>query len=99
MVVISTGLPMRTPLGGALHMRNPLVGEGFGDFLRSANKYLRDTKIISKVARTLGDSGVPYAGMISRVAETLGYGRRRRRRGGAQTSLKGGRRRRRRTRR
>jgi hypothetical protein len=89
MVIYSTGV----------HMRTPLAGAGFGDFLRSANNYLKNTKLISKVARTLGDSGVPYAGTISKVAETLGYGRRRRRRGGAQTSLKGGRRRRRRTRR
>lgn len=62
------------------------------DFLKKANRWLRKSKIISKVGRALGDSGIPYASKIGDIAGKLGYGRRR---GGALRLAGAGRRRRR----
>lgn len=43
--------------------------------------FLKKHKVISRVGKTLGAIGVPYAKGIGNIADTLGYGRRRRRRG------------------
>lgn len=67
-------------------------GDGFADFARKANEWLRKTKAISKVANTLATVGVPYAGNIGQVAGKLGYGKRvRKRTGGARKSTGGAR--------
>lgn len=73
-------------LGG--RRRRRMHGKGIGDFLRKANSYLRDSKIISKVASTLSDAGIApgITGSVAKVAGVLGYGRRgrhRMHRGGA----------------
>ncbi|KYR01660.1 hypothetical protein DLAC_01662 [Tieghemostelium lacteum] len=49
-------------------------GDGVLDWLKKANKYLKDKKIISSVARVLGTAGVPVAGTVADVAGKLGYG-------------------------
>jgi hypothetical protein len=51
-------------------------GAGFMDALKSANNWLKKTKVISKVAGTLNSVGVPYANTIGGVAKKLGYGKR-----------------------
>lgn len=66
-------------LGG--RRRRRMRGAGIMDFLGRANKYLKGSKLVSKVGSALASAGVPYAGQIANVAEKLGYGRRRR--GGA----------------
>lgn len=53
-------------------------GKGFMDVLKKVGAFLKKTQLVSKVGRTLGSVGVPYAGMIGNVAGSLGYGRRRR---------------------
>lgn len=66
---------------------------GFKKFMGSANKFLRKTKLISRVGKMAHMAGVPYAGTIGTVAGTLGYGRRRtvrRRRRGKGVSPAGG---------
>ena len=74
-------------LGG--RRRRRMRGSGLGDFLKKANSYLRDNKIISRVANTLAESGVApgISSTVGKIAGTLGYGRRHRRhrmhRGGA----------------
>ena len=72
------------------------------DFVKKASKFLRKTQIVSKLgnayAKYGGMAGLPYTGMVGKVASgaaTLGYGRRRRRvRRGAGLRLAGGMRRR-----
>lgn len=58
-------------------------GAGFfddvGNALSSANKWLRNNKIISTVSGALSKVGVPYAGAIHTASSALGYGARRRR--------------------
>jgi hypothetical protein len=53
-------------------------GKGIGaDIIRGlkkANDWARKTKVISKVANTLADVGVPYARQVSNVSGQLGYG-------------------------
>lgn len=67
---------------------------GFKRFMGSANKFLRKTKLISRVGKLASMEGVPYAGTIGSVAGKLGYGRRRtvrrRRRRGKGVSPAGG---------
>jgi hypothetical protein len=67
-------------LGG--RRRRRMHGRGIGDFLKKANSYLRDSKIISKVANTLSDAGIApgITGNVAKVASVLGYGRHRRHR-------------------
>lgn len=38
------------------------------------NNYLKDKKLVSKVAKSLGSVGVPYASTVGQYAEKLGYG-------------------------
>lgn len=45
--------------------------------LKKVNKFLRDTKILSKIGTALNNAGVPYAGDIGGLADQLGYGRKR----------------------
>ncbi|KYQ93234.1 hypothetical protein DLAC_05881 [Tieghemostelium lacteum] len=67
-MVSSFGGPnMQTSLGGQ-------QGDGVLDWLKKANNYLKDKKIISSVARVLGSAGVPVAGTVADVAGKLGYG-------------------------
>ncbi len=58
-------------------------GAGFfssiGNALSGAHDFIKRNKIISTVGNALSGVGIPYAGAIGNVAETLGYGRRRRR--------------------
>ena len=63
--------------GGRRRMR----GAGFMDFVKKANSFLRDNKVISTIGNALGSIGVPMASNIAGVAGKLGYGRKRR--GGA----------------
>lgn len=62
-------------LGGR---KRRMHGRGFGNFLSKANNFLRDNKIISRVANTLAESGVApgLSSTIGKIAGTLGYGRR-----------------------
>jgi len=61
--------------------RRRMHGRGLGSFLGKANNFLRDNKIISRVANTLAESGIApgLSGTVGKIASTLGYGRRRRR--------------------
>ena len=65
------------------------VGRGkFMNFLKKASKFLKRTKLISKLGKAYGSTSAPYSQHVNRAAgfeEQLGYGRRRRRRrcGGA----------------
>ena len=55
-------------------------GEGFMDFLKGANKFLKDTKLISTLAPALGlipGVGEVAAPLVGTVAGSLGYGKRR----------------------
>jgi hypothetical protein len=58
-------------------------GRGLMNFLGKANNYLKDNKLISRVATAvaphLGESGQAIANKIASVSGSLGYGRRRRR--------------------
>lgn len=64
-------------LGG--RRRRRMHGRGLGSFLGKANNFLRDNKIISRVANTLAESGIApgLSGTVGKIASTLGYGRRR----------------------
>lgn len=75
--------------------RRKIRGRGFFSFLGKARDWLKKTGLISKIGKTLGAVGVPYAGTIGSAAGALGYGRRRRRvrrRCGRGLHLPGGRR-------
>lgn len=54
-------------------------GEGFGDFLKGVNNFLKKTHLVSGIAGAL--SAVPgvgeFAGPIAGVASSLGYGKKR----------------------
>ncbi|KYQ88653.1 hypothetical protein DLAC_10827 [Tieghemostelium lacteum] len=68
-MISSFGGPnMQTSLGGQ-------QGEGLRDWLKKANSYLKDKKIISTVAKALDKAGVPIAGTVGDVAQK--YGRKR----------------------
>ena len=64
--------------------RRRMRGKGFFknlyNFGKKANRFLRKTKIVSRVGKALGMAGVPYAGKIASTAGALGYGKKRRRR-------------------
>ena len=62
-------------------------GKGFMDFISRAGSFLKNSKLISTVANGLGAAGVPLAGQIGSVANSLGFGRRRR---GSGLRLAGG---------
>jgi hypothetical protein len=53
-------------------------GGSLRSILGGVNKFLRRTKLVSRVGSALGAVGVPYAGSVGSVAGSLGYGRRRR---------------------
>ena len=55
-----------------------------GKAIKKADKFLKKTKVISKVSGALGSVGVPYAGAVSNVSGKLGYGKR----GGARKKRK-----------
>ena len=84
-------MPRKRRASGSKTSRRPKRGEGFMDILKSANNFLKKTKLISTVAGALG--GLPggfggIAGTVGNVAGSMGYGRRRRtRRGGAHVSV------------
>ena len=75
------GLGRRRRVSG-LGRRRRHRGRGLGNFLSRANNYLKDSKLISKVASAvaphLGESGQAIANKIASVSGSLGYGRRRR---------------------
>ncbi|KYQ88912.1 hypothetical protein DLAC_10493 [Tieghemostelium lacteum] len=76
-MISSFGGPrMETSLGG---QPSPFgqSGEGIRDWFKKANTYLKDKKIISKVARALDSAGVPLTGTVGDVAEKYGYGKKR----------------------
>lgn len=52
-------------------------GRGFLDFVKKANSFLQNSKLISSVGNALGAAGVPYASQIGNFAGAAGYGRRR----------------------
>lgn len=55
-----------------------LTAKDVGKFLSKANRALKSTKAVSKIARTIG-SVIPQAGMVSNAiadtADKLGYGK------------------------
>lgn len=57
-----------------------LTAKDVGKFLSKANRALKSTKAVSKIARTIG-SVIPQAGMVSNAiadtADKLGYGKKR----------------------
>jgi hypothetical protein len=55
-------------------------GGSLKSFFRKVGSFLKKTKLISRLGRTLGAVGVPYAGTIGTAAGSIGYGRRGRRR-------------------
>ena len=55
--------------------RKDMQGKGIKDVLKKVNKYLKDSKIISKTAGVMGALGTPYAGAISSGAKMAGYGK------------------------
>ena len=71
-------MPRKSTRKGSRKSRKTRRGRGkVTDWLRKANDWLRKTKVVSKVANSLGSVGVPYAGAVGNVADKLGYGRRR----------------------
>ena len=72
----------RRPRRRTVHRRRQ-GGEGFMDFLKGANNWFKDNKIISKGLGSLGGFlpgpwGIAAKG-LGNTASQLGYGRRRRR--------------------
>jgi hypothetical protein len=67
--------------GGIALMYNggttPQTGGSFGSFMKKANKFLKDNKVISKVAGVASDLGVPKADVIGKYAGKMGYGKKR----------------------
>jgi hypothetical protein len=61
--------------------RRRMKGGGFMDFLRSAGRFLKRTKLLSRVGG-LASMAFPVLKGPAAVAGMLGYGRRHRRRGG-----------------
>ena len=74
-----TKMPSRyrahTKRGG---MRGGMRGGSFKSFLKKASKFLRKTRLISRLGSALGSVGVPYVGAVGKAAGALGYGRKRR---------------------
>lgn len=60
---------------------NQQYGAGIGDVVRSANKFLRKHKIISKGAEIASLLGVPGASHVRSISSTLGYGRKKKKTG------------------
>jgi len=60
--------------------RRKMKGKGVKSLLQRGNKFLKDTKLISSVARKLEQSGVAPNHMknIANVASSYGYGKKRR---------------------
>ena len=50
---------------------------GLWNFLKKVGAFLKKSKLVSTIGKTLGDAGVPYAGAIGKAAGTMGYGRHR----------------------
>jgi len=46
-----------------------------GKAIMSANKFIKDNKIISRGATFLSDVGVPYADRVAKAAAKQGYGK------------------------
>lgn len=77
----------RTSLGGQ-------SGEGIGDWLKKANKFLKDTKILSSVAEPLSGLVPGKYGIAAKAGvqglKKLGYGKRGGKRGGRKGGKKCG---------
>lgn len=54
-------------------------GSWLGDAFSKAHDFIKNNKLVSRIANGLSAVGVPYAGAIGKAAGVLGYGRRRRR--------------------
>lgn len=56
-----------------------MKGAGLKEMLASANKFLKEKKVISRLGKALGESGIPYvsapAAAVGKIAEESGYGR------------------------
>ena len=69
-------------------------GRGWKSFLKSANSFLKRTKLISKAGKLGDDFGIPYVGKIGKAAGIFGYGKKkrmvRRRRRGRGVNTAGG---------
>ena len=63
------------------------VGRGkFMNFLKKASKFLKKTKLLSKLGKAYGSTSAPFSKHIGKAAgfaDQLGYGRRRKRCGGS----------------
>lgn len=53
-------------------------GRGFLSFAKKVGKWLKKTKLLSRGASVLSDSGVPYVGAAGKIAGIAGFGRKRR---------------------
>jgi hypothetical protein len=74
-------MPRRTQMcrrGGALRLAGGSRIKKVIDFLKKANKFLRNTKGISRASKFYSGTSLPYAanvGVFGEKARSLGYGR------------------------
>ncbi|KYQ99880.1 hypothetical protein DLAC_03837 [Tieghemostelium lacteum] len=71
---------MESSLGGQ-------QGEGLKDWFKTANAFLKDKKIISKVARALDSAGVPISGAVADDASKYDYGTKPKRKGSGKKAI------------
>lgn len=73
--------------GSGRRRHRRMRGSGLMDWLKKGHDWLKSNKVISTIASGLGSIGVPGAGLVSKVANFAGYGRRRIKGGNAYSNL------------
>lgn len=71
-------------------MKGAGVIDNLKSALSSANKFLKEKKVISRIGKAIGESGIPYvsapASAVGKIAEESGYGRKKMMKGAGRKS-------------